>query len=95
MSSFVRAGGRAGISIDYRDLIETALANSARGLLLFHNHPSGDPTPSADDIAATHMLVALCRPLGLTVHDHVVVGRFALVSMRRSGLLGPLERAAR
>ncbi|WP_057884550.1 JAB domain-containing protein [Tsuneonella troitsensis] len=87
ISNFIRAGDHNGITIDYRDLIETALANNARGMLLFHNHPSGDPCPSANDVVATRQLVALCRPIGLVVHDHFVIGRKSMVSMRRRGLL--------
>ncbi|MGX7953538.1 JAB domain-containing protein [Tsuneonella sp. HG249] len=93
-SSLQREGTHGGIELDYRDLIEVALASRASGLLLIHNHPSGDPTPSADDIAATRMLVALCRPLQLKIHDHLIVGAATLVSMRRAGLIDPPGSAA-
>ena len=80
-----RKGEREGIALDYRELIESAFAHRASGLLLVHNHPSGDPTPSADDIAATRMLAALCNPLSLILHDHLIVGSGSLLSMRRAG----------
>jgi DNA repair protein RadC len=56
-------------------------------MLLMHNHPSGEATPSADDIAATAGLAALCRPLDIVLHDHLVVGGGSVVSMQRAGLL--------
>lgn len=81
------AGGIGGIKLNYRDLIESALANRAAGMLLVHNHPSGDHTPSAEDITATKSLAALCRPLDLIVHDHLIVGAKAITSMAGAGLL--------
>ena len=48
--------------------------NSSRGLLL-HNHPSGDPTPSRADIDMTRAIVEVARPLGIAVHDHLIVGK--------------------
>lgn len=89
-----RQGGHAGIELNYRDLIESALVNRAGGMLLIHNHPSGDPTPSKDDITATRSLAALCRPLKLVLHDHIIVGATAITSMRRAGLIVSEPRAA-
>jgi DNA repair protein RadC len=94
VGTFQREGGHGGIELDYRDLIEVALANRAGGLLLIHNHPSGDPRPSADDIGATRMLAALCRPLQLALHDHLVVGARGLVSMRRAGFIHDRQATA-
>ena len=42
---------------------------------MIHNHPSGDPTPSTADIAMTRQIVDVAKPLGITVHDHIVIGR--------------------
>lgn len=61
--------------------------------MLLHNHPSGDPTPSAEDRSATSMLAALCRPLELVLHDHLVIGAQSVVSMRRAGMID-IEKAA-
>lgn len=88
--AFDRSGHAGGISLNYRDLIGRTLANGAAGLLLIHNHPSGDPTPSMADVASTRALAALCLPLDIAVHDHLIVGRDRVVSMRRSGLLAAL-----
>jgi DNA repair protein RadC len=51
-----------------------------------HNHPSGDPTPSAADVEMTRQVVAAARALGLTVHDHLVVGRHGVASFKALGL---------
>lgn len=91
--AFTRCGAAGSIQINYRDLISSALANRAQGLLLIHNHPSGDPTPSTDDIDGTRMLAALCRPLQLTLHDHLVLGASTLVSMRGAGLFDITPKA--
>jgi DNA repair protein RadC len=52
-----------------------------------HNHPSGDPTPSKADIAVTRDIVKAAAPLGVTVHDHVIIGRGRHTSLRDMGLL--------
>lgn len=54
---------------------------------LVHNHPSGDPSPSRQDIALTREIAKAGKPLGITVHDHVVVGAKGHSSMRAMGLL--------
>ena len=55
---------------------------------MVHNHPSGDPTPSKDDVAMTKAVAAAAEKLGILLHDHVVVGRKGHKSMRSLGLLG-------
>ena len=52
-----------------------------------HNHPSGDPTPSADDIAMTRQIVDAAAALSIAVHDHVIVGNGTWISFRAQGLL--------
>ncbi|MER2606662.1 MAG: JAB domain-containing protein, partial [Siculibacillus sp.] len=52
-----------------------ALELSASAIILVHNHPSGDPTPSTADIQMTRQIVDIARPLGIQVHDHIIVGR--------------------
>ena len=49
---------------------------------MFHNHPSGDPTPSRADIEMTRQIVDIARPLGISVHDHVIVGREGHASLK-------------
>jgi DNA repair protein RadC len=64
-----------------------AIAERAAAVVLVHNHPSGDPTPSAEDRAVTQQLVAAGRLLDIPVHDHVIIGRGRYMSFAESGLL--------
>ena len=70
-----------------REVIKRALELGASALVLAHNHPSGDPTPSAADIAVTAQIAAAARALGLTLHDHIIVGDRREVSLRAEGHL--------
>ncbi len=70
-----------------REVFRAAIVAGAAGLILVHNHPSGDPTPSADDRAVTRQLVEAGRLLDLPVYDHLVVGRAKYVSFAEAGLL--------
>ncbi len=58
-----------------REVVKRALELSATALILVHNHPSGDPTPSHADIQMTQTIIDVARPLGISVHDHIVVGK--------------------
>lgn len=70
-----------------RELVRRGLELNASALILVHNHPSGDPSPSEADIAMTRRIVEASRALDLTVHDHVVVAREGVFSFRARGLL--------
>ena len=70
-----------------REVIKRALELGASALILVYNHPSGDPTPSAADIAVTKDIVRAGAPLGITVHDHLIIGRGCHASLRDLGLL--------
>ena len=70
-----------------REIMRRALELGATALILAHNHPSGDPDPSGDDIAATRRIVAAAEPLGISVHDHVIVAGGGWTSFRARGLL--------
>ncbi|MDE3172765.1 MAG: DNA repair protein RadC [Gemmatimonadota bacterium] len=70
-----------------REVFREAIAERAAALILVHNHPSGDPTPSADDRAVTEQLVAAGRLLDIPVHDHVIIGRGRYTSFAEAGLL--------
>jgi DNA repair protein RadC len=65
-----------------REVVKRALELSATAIILVHNHPSGDPTPSQADIKMTQQIIAVTRPLGITVHDHIIVGKNGHVSLR-------------
>ena len=70
-----------------REIMRRALELSASAVILVHNHPSGDPTPSKADIEITQAVIAAGRPLGVSVHDHLVVGREGVVSFKAKGLM--------
>ena len=70
-----------------REVFREAIAERAAAVILVHNHPSGDPTPSAEDVAVTRQLVAAGRLLDIPVHDHVVIGRARYVSLAQEGRL--------
>ena len=65
-----------------REVVKRALELSASALILVHNHPSGDPTPSSADIKMTRDIVDIAKPLGITVHDHIIVGRDGHASLK-------------
>jgi DNA repair protein RadC len=58
-----------------REVVKRALELSASAVILVHNHPSGDPTPSSADVAMTREIASVAKPLGIVVHDHIIVGR--------------------
>jgi DNA repair protein RadC len=70
-----------------REVVKRALELEASALILVHNHPSGDPTPSKADIAVTQDIKKAAAPLGVTLHDHVIIGRNRHVSLRDLGLI--------
>ena len=70
-----------------REVMRRALELSASAIILVHNHPSGDPTPSRADIQMTKTIVEVGKPLGIAVHDHLVIGREGHVSFRALDLI--------
>jgi DNA repair protein RadC len=68
-----------------REVVKRALELGAAALILVHNHPSGDPTPSKADIAVTRQIKTAAAPLGLALHDHVIIARHGHVSLRELG----------
>ena len=65
-----------------REVIKRALELSATALILVHNHPSGDPSPSQADIQMTKAIIDIAKPLGIAVHDHIIVGKEGHASLR-------------
>jgi DNA repair protein RadC len=65
-----------------REVVKRALELSATALILVHNHPSGDPTPSHADIEMTQTIINVAKPLGIAVHDHIIVGKEGHASFR-------------
>jgi DNA repair protein RadC len=70
-----------------REVIKRALELSATALILVHNHPSGDPTPSQADIQMTKAIIEIATPLGISVHDHIIVGRNGHSSLKGMRLM--------
>ena len=69
-----------------REVAKRALELNASALILVHNHPSGDPTPSPEDIQMTKLIAAACEAIGVTIHDHVVIGKEEEFSFRTAKL---------
>jgi len=70
-----------------REVVKRALELSSTAIILAHNHPSGDPTPSHSDIEMTNNIIAAAKPLGVAVHDHLIIGRDSTVSFKTLGLM--------
>jgi len=70
-----------------REIVKRALELNASAIILVHNHPSGDPAPSKADIAMTREVAIAAKALGITIHDHLVIGRGGHASFKSLGLL--------
>jgi len=70
-----------------REVVKRALELSATAVVLVHNHPSGDPTPSRADIQMTQSIIDIARPLGIAVHDHIIVGKDGHASLKALKLI--------
>jgi DNA repair protein RadC len=70
-----------------REVIKRSLELSATALILVHNHPSGDPSPSSADVQMTRQINEIAKPLGIAVHDHIIIGKSGHVSMKGLKLL--------
>jgi DNA repair protein RadC len=70
-----------------REVVKRAIELSATAIVIVHNHPSGDPTPSRADIDMTKMVTAACQVLGIAMHDHVVIAKDGYASFKALGLM--------
>ena len=68
-----------------REVVHAALTHRAAALIFAHNHPSGEPLPSADDMALTRRLIFACRTMGITVHEHLIIGNQSYYSFADQG----------
>ncbi len=80
-------GARTHAEVEPGEVFRAAIADNANALILWHTHPSGDPTPSDDDINLTRQLVAAGRALNIRILDHLVIASGGFVSLRQRGLL--------
>jgi len=86
-SEMVSIGGRRNLILDMRRLVHRSLDNDASGILLAHNHPSGDSRPSPKDISETQRLARTLRSLELSLIDHLIVCSCSIYSLRRGQTL--------
>lgn len=84
----ISEGGLTSAVVHPREVLSPAIRESAAALLCLHNHPSGDPTPSAEDIDLTHRLCAAGELVGIPLLDHVVIGSEGYVSLADQGFMG-------
>jgi len=75
------------VAIHVREIVRRAIDLHSAALILVHNHPSGDPQPSREDIRLTRKVIEACRPLDIALHDHVVIGTQGSASLRSLGLI--------
>ncbi len=75
-----------------RAVVEAALSHKAAALIFAHNHPSGDPNPSRDDVAVTRELVFACRMVDITVHEHLIIGEDRYFSFADEGYIKEMNR---
>ena len=83
----LRSDARDTFALPIREIVADALKHNARGVVMAHNHPSGDPMPSPADCEATRMLARALDPIGVRLLDHLVVTRTGVTSFRTLGLL--------
>lgn len=84
-TEIIASGTLDRVSASPRRIVERALAAKAAAIILVHNHPSGDPTPSMDDIMLTKDVARAAALLGITVHDHIIVGKGVHYSLKANG----------
>lgn len=83
----IAQGGLHGCALTPRDVLWPALRDAAAAIVLLHNHPSGDPTPSNEDVVMTRSLSRACEIVGIELLDHVVIARGGASSLRELGAL--------
>lgn len=79
-------------SVYPREVVSAALDHHAAALILAHNHPSGDPEPSAEDVSITRQLIFACRVMGITIHEHLVIGDNRYFSFADQGYIARMNR---
>ena len=79
-------------SVYPREVVQAALDNHAAAIIFAHNHPSGDPSPSAEDISITRQLLFACRMMGITVHEHLIIGDNRYYSFADQGHIARMNR---
>ncbi len=75
-----------------REVVRAALNNHAAALIFAHNHPSGDPKPSKEDVSITRRLVFACRAMGILVHEHIIIGDNRYYSFADQGHIARINK---
>ena len=83
----VSVGALTAALVHPREVFKPAILESAASVILIHNHPSGDPTPSREDVRLTRQLVECAKLLDLRIHDHVIIGRGRFASLAERGVI--------
>ncbi|MDR1160295.1 MAG: DNA repair protein RadC [Syntrophomonadaceae bacterium] len=83
----ISVGGLHSSAVHPREVFKTALKRSAASIILIHNHPSGDPTPSPDDIEVTKRLIEVSKIMGIDIIDHIIIGENKFCSLKRQNLI--------
>jgi DNA repair protein RadC len=83
----VAVGGLNSSGVEPREVFKSAVRQSAAAVILVHNHPSGDPTPSREDVALTRRLLQAGELLGIEILDHLIIGDNKYVSLKAEQLL--------
>lgn len=83
----VGQGSLHGLALTAKDILRPALRDGASSIVLVHNHPSGDPTPSPEDVSMTRSVVTACSAVGLPLLDHVIVAREGAASLLAQGVI--------
>ena len=92
-SETLSEGTLNGSSVYPREVVLEALNHHAAAVIFAHNHPSGDPTPSTEDVSITEQLVFACRLMGITVHEHIIIGDNKYFSFADQGYIAKMNRA--
>jgi len=79
-------------SVYPREVVLSALNHRAAALIFAHNHPSGDPKPSSEDVSVTRQLVFACRVMGIIVHEHLIIGNNQYFSFADEGYIARMNR---
>jgi DNA repair protein RadC len=85
-------GTISSVNIYPREVVQKCLENGAAGIILVHNHPSGDPTPSSEDIEITKGLYKILLPIGIALCDHLIIGGSSFISFRQNKIAPFNER---
>ena len=83
----VSIGSLSSSIVHPREVFKAAILNNAASIILMHNHPSGDPEPSREDIEITHRLVNAGNILGINVLDHIIIGDGRYISLKEQGMM--------